>query len=192
MIYLSIDIEATGPFPGLYSMVSLGAVPLIYNADKEWVLNSEETFYEELQPLPDAATLPEAMAIHGLTLDHLAAQGSSPQETMVHWEQYLTRLKHKYDSELIGMAWPASFDLPYVGWYSQKFTNHNPLGWRSFDIQCYGMGVFQCSRNKLVRNLRKSGIKPNPNLKRHHALHDAIEQGETAMQLFNYSHYRPS
>src|SRR5688572_31799131 len=49
MIYVSIDVEASGPFPGLYYLVSVGAAPIVRLRDV-WVVDRERTFYAELKP----------------------------------------------------------------------------------------------------------------------------------------------
>ena len=45
MSYISIDVEADGPVPHLYSMISFGAVIVDDKLDK--------TFYGKLKPISD-------------------------------------------------------------------------------------------------------------------------------------------
>ncbi len=182
MIYLSIDIEASGPFPGLFSMVSLGAVPVL-RREKTWTLDEDHSFYVEIQPLEGAGEDPEAMAIHGLTVPHLMESGLPPLEAMLDFEAWLKAR----GSRCVPAAWPSSFDHPYVGWYLQRFLGRNPLGWSAFDIPSYAMGLLRCHRLNLRSALHKAGLTAPANPKPHHALYDAIEQGHLLANLLNHA-----
>ena len=60
--YFCIDIEASGPVPALYNMVSLGAVPVVRRSGR-WEVTNEDFYivFQEMNDGFDAA----AMAIHG-------------------------------------------------------------------------------------------------------------------------------
>ena len=186
MIYLSIDIEASGPFPGLFSLVSVGAVPVI-RVKERWQLDEESTYYEELKPFPGAGELEEATNIHGLTTEYLAEKGTEPATAMENFAEYLRGLTKRY-KKITPAAWPSSFDSPFVGWYFQHFLGENPLGWSAFDIPSFGMGLFRCSRPGLREQMRKAGIEAPKNPDPHNALQDAIEQGHFAAQLLNLAY----
>ena len=49
MVYICIDIETSGPAPGLFSMLSIGAVEVVR---REGGWEAGESLYLELQPLP--------------------------------------------------------------------------------------------------------------------------------------------
>lgn len=186
MVYLSIDVEASGPFPGLFSLVSIGAVVVKANSDGDWGVSEEESFYEELQHLPDAKELEAATNIHGLTREYLEEHGRDPGQVMEEFADFLDALERRY-KKVIPAAWPASFDSPYVGWYLQYFLDENPLGWSCFDIPSFGMGLFQCHRNALRNLMKKAGIEFGKNPDPHNALADAIEQGHTLAKLLNHA-----
>lgn len=185
MIYLSIDVEASGPFPGLFSMVSLGAVPVLQR-EKTWVVDEEQAFYVEIQPMEGAGEDPEAMAIHGLTVAHLMENGLPPLEAMQRFEAWLKGRRGR----CVPAAWPSSFDHPYVGWYLQRFLGRNPLGWSAFDIPSYAMGLLRCHRLNLRSALHKAGLTAPPNPEPHHALSDAVEQGHLLANLLNHGQHR--
>ncbi len=48
-VYFSVDVEASGPVPGLYNLVSIGAVPV--GRDAESWKPEDERFYVELKPI---------------------------------------------------------------------------------------------------------------------------------------------
>lgn len=186
MVYLSIDVEASGPFPGLFSLVSIGAVAVKSTKDGHWAVDTELTFYEEMLPLPRAGELEAATNIHGLTREYLEDHGRDPGQVMEEFADFLDELNKRH-KKVVPAAWPASFDSPFVGWYLQYFLNDNPLGWSCFDIPSFGMGLFQCHRNALRNLMKKAGIEFGKNPDPHNALADAIEQGETLAQLLNHA-----
>ncbi len=71
-IYISIDIEANGPIPGEFSMTALGACV---------VGRPEESYHAELRPLHDRFE-PRALAVGGLTMEHLREKGEDPAEAL--------------------------------------------------------------------------------------------------------------
>lgn len=77
--YVSVDVEASGPSPGRYSLLSIGACT---------VARPQRTFYVELKPVSDDFT-PEAMAVNGLSLAELAVRGLSPTQAMASFESWL-------------------------------------------------------------------------------------------------------
>lgn len=186
MIYLSVDIEASGPFPGLFSMVSLGAVVVRSSKDGTWAVDEEQSYYAELNHLPRAGILEAATNIHGLTKEYLDEHGRDPGLVMEEFAQFVEELQDRY-KKVVPAAWPSSFDAPYIGWYLQNFLGENPIGWSAFDIPSFGMGLFQCHRNALRNLMSKAGIVfgKNPNL--HNALADAIDQGHTLAKLLNHA-----
>ncbi|MCE7874815.1 3'-5' exonuclease [bacterium CPR1] len=184
MFYLSLDVEASGPFPGLFSLVSVGAVALVCQGS--WKLVEGSELYVELKPLPGAAEIAEATAVHGLTRDYLLEHALDPSLAMERFATYHAGLVKHYGRGL-GAAWPASFDLPYVGWYCQRFLGRNPLGHSGFDIASYALGLLRCSRKELSLAMRRAGIPKPRNLNAHNALADAIEQGTLLAGLLNHA-----
>jgi hypothetical protein len=80
-ILVSVDIEADGPIPGVYSMLSLGAAR-VDGAGKD--------FYVELQPV-STQFVPEALAVSGLDREVLARTGVEPGEAMRRFRQWLSQ-----------------------------------------------------------------------------------------------------
>lgn len=181
-----MDVEASGPFPGIFSLVSIGAVAVRSGKDGLWEVDEEITFYEELQHLPEGKELEAATNIHGLTREYLDEHGRDPGTVIEEFAEWFEGLEKRF-KKVVPAAWPASFDAPYVGWYCQYFLNENPLGWSCFDIPSFGMGLFQCHRNALRNLMRKAGITFGKNPDPHNALADAVEQGQTLAHLLNHA-----
>lgn len=70
--WITTDIEADGPIPGDYSMVSFGAVVVEPGL--------ERTFYGELRPISEKF-VPEALAVSGFTREQTLAF-PEPEEVM--------------------------------------------------------------------------------------------------------------
>lgn len=186
MFYLSLDVEATGPFPGLYSLASIGCLP-VWPPDEhhaEWWVDDANAHYCELQPLPEAGTLAAAMEVHGLSLEHLQAQGLEPTRAMEDFLAYLTRLRARIPKFMMA-AWPASFDLPFIGYYSQRFLGHNPFGYNALDIASLAQGLFRCERRQLRSKLARRGLFRPPKPYPHNALDDARDQAALLAGLLN-------
>jgi 5-bromo-4-chloroindolyl phosphate hydrolysis protein len=83
--YISVDIECSGPIPGEYSMLSLGASVVGYYDNK----NNDYTLYLEIQPLSDNY-VKEALEIARLSLQE---QGKRyvPKEAMEKFADGLQR-----------------------------------------------------------------------------------------------------
>ncbi len=67
-IYISVDIEASGPIPGEYNMLSIGACV---------VGDIKNTFYREIKPIT-TRYVPQALEVSGLSLEKLVQEGVEP------------------------------------------------------------------------------------------------------------------
>lgn len=121
-----VDVEADGPIPGKYSMVSLGAVLVEPGLGR--------TFYGTTRPISDRF-LPEALAVAGVTREvHLGHD--EPGVTMERFERWIretTRGKPVFFSDNL------AFDWQYVNWYFHTYLERNPFGWsgrRIGDLYC--------------------------------------------------------
>lgn len=186
MIYLSVDVEASGPFPGLFNLVSIGAAVVCHDPQKNWIVDQKRAIYIELKPIPGACELEAATHIHGLSREYLMEYGEDPSQAMAKFAFFFKDLEKQFKKVTLA-AWPSSFDAPFIGWYLQRFTGDNPTGWSAFDIPSFAMGVFCCQRNAVRNLMKKAGIEFGQNPTPHNALADAIEQGQTLASLLNYA-----
>jgi len=69
---VSVDIETSGPNPGQYSLLAIGACTFI---------KPQSTFYVELKPVNTNAVA-EAPAVSGLSMDRLKEDGLEPAQAM--------------------------------------------------------------------------------------------------------------
>ncbi len=98
--YISVDIETSGPVPGIYSILSLGAC-LVDEPDR--------TFYAELRPATEHA-IPEALQVSRFTLDQLACTGRDPLEAMIAFRDWIQEVAVSATPVCVGFN--ASFDNP--------------------------------------------------------------------------------
>lgn len=129
-VFVSVDIEAAGPTPGLYSMLSLGAC---------LVDAPEHGFYVELKPTTDAV-VESAMAIGGLDLGELARSGVDPVEAMTRLEAWLAD-QIPVGSVPVFVGFNAGFDWMFVADYFERFLGRNPFGHSALDIKSYFLAI---------------------------------------------------
>jgi DNA polymerase III epsilon subunit-like protein len=164
-IYFSVDIEASGPIPGEYSMLSLGACR---------VDSPDRRFYVELQPISERF-VPEALKVSRFNLQELARTGQEPRNAMHSFNDWLTATADKGTPVFVGFN--ASFDWAFVNWYFHKFLGTNPFGIGALDIKAYYMGLTGClwegtRSTKLPSRLQAENARED----RHNALSDAVSQ----------------
>jgi ribonuclease T len=176
-VYISVDIEASGPIPGEYSMLSLGACV---------VGDSGKSFYAELQPVSDKF-IPEAMAVSKLSLEQLRSNGETPVTAVTRFAVWLTQVAGEAKPVFVGFN--ASFDWAFVNWYFCKFLGKNTFGIGGIDIKAFYMGMKGVSWDQT----RSSHLPPEfqPASKHtHNALEDARSQAEIFEKLLVASRNR--
>jgi ribonuclease T len=165
-VYISVDVEAAGPLPPTYSMLSLGAVV---------VDDPQATFYVELRPTNDEA-LPAAMKVVGRTLRDFAKAGLAPKEAMSQFRDWLTAVAKTGRPVFVGFN--ATFDWAFVNFYFHHYLGENPFGIGGIDIKSYYMGLSGCAwedtrSSRIPAKFKTAGLRHT-----HNALDDAIEQAE--------------
>jgi hypothetical protein len=168
--YISVDIEASGPIPGDYNLLSVG-LSVVGEED-----DPEKCFYIELKPMNDNF-IPEAMEhVGGLTLEGLRETGVDPKEAMEQIEAWLAKVTPA-GYRPVHVAWPSSFDFMWTHWYFIHFLGRDPFGHSGVDIRSYAMGALELdyeAANK--RTLSRRGIRSKYK-HTHNALDDAKGQG---------------
>ena len=173
--YFSVDIEASGPIPGEYSMLSLGACR---------VDSPRRRFYIELKPISDRF-IPEALKVSGFSLGELARTGQEPPHAMRAFSDWLTATANK--STPIFLGFNASFDWSFVNWYFHRFLGANPFGFGAVDIKAYYMGLTGCTWEQSKSSKLPPLLKPEiPEHLPHNALTDAINQAEIFRKMINF------
>lgn len=164
--YISIDVEASGPSPSRYALLSIGACTLG---------KPRRTFYIELQPDSEAYTQ-EAMAVSQLSLDRLAVDGLPPKDAMQRFADWVKQSVPP-DIRPVFVAFNAPFDWMFLSDYFHRYLGYNPFGHKALDIKAYFMGLHGVSWEETSFTGICSHYLGNRVLT-HHALDDAITQAE--------------
>ncbi|MCC7355018.1 MAG: 3'-5' exonuclease [Anaerolineae bacterium] len=163
-VFISIDTETAGPHPSHHALLSIGAC-LVYDP--------AQTFYVELKP-DRPGSIPEAMAIHGLTLAELAKRGRPPAEALAQFEAW-AQAQMPAEGRPVFVAFNAPFDWMFVADYFHRYLGRNPFGHAALDLKSFYMGLtgarwFETSvRHVAARYGRRQELT-------HHALRDALDQ----------------
>ena len=165
--YISVDIECSGPIPGEYIMLSLGACVVGYEH------NNDYTFYMEIQPLSDNY-VKEALEIARLSLQELKVKGMGPKEAMEKFADWIAKVSG--DRKPIFVGSPIAFDWCFVNYYFIKFLGHNPFGVSGIDLKSVWIGKTNSKWHVTTMDdiKKKLGLEHIPHT--HNALEDAKEQ----------------
>ena len=131
-----IDIEADGPIPGDYSMLSFGAV----RVDDEL----KTTYFSDMIYPISQKFDPSAIEAIGINRDDYVYGGRDPQVVMVEFNKWV--LETSVKGRPIFLSDNNGFDWMFYCWYTWHFTNSNPFGYSSRRI-----GDIYCG---LVKNMR--------------------------------------
>jgi len=169
-IYVSTDVEADGPIPGPYSMLSFGSAA--FRSDGSQVA----TFSANLKLLPGATGHPETMkwwGKHAEAWQECRKDLREPSAVMKDYVAWLDALPGR----AVFVGYPASFDFMFIYWYLIRFVGRSPFSFSALDIKTMTMTL-------LGRDFHSTSKKNMPKewfgaaAHSHIALADAIEQGE--------------
>ncbi|MGX1496690.1 DNA polymerase III epsilon subunit-like protein [Labrenzia sp. MBR-25] len=165
-IFVSVDVEAAGPIPGEYSLLSIGACS---------VFKPEEMFACKLKPI-NGNFDPKALEVSGFTLDQLARTGLPPLDAMHSFADWLATLASG-EQTVVFVGFNAPFDWSFVNYYFHRFLGGNPFGFTALDIKAFYMGATGCKWADTRSSKVAESVKPVRE-GTHDALQDALYQAE--------------
>lgn len=185
-VYLSVDVEADGPIPGPYSMLSFGVALCGRSEGDAFTATdpSKQTFYRELRPI-SADFDREALAVSGLDRLRLQAEGADPAQAMADFRAWVSEAGAGAKPVVVG--YPACYDWMFLYWYLIRFGGHSPFGHSG----CMDMKTMYAvkARRPIAfvgkRSMPKHLLPQRPHT--HNALDDAIEQGELFANLMAWN-----
>ncbi|GAA0587115.1 3'-5' exonuclease [Actinomadura livida] len=184
-LYVSVDVEADGPIPGPYSMLSFGMAVCGTFDGAEFTGHdpSERTFYAELKPISDGFD-PRALDVSGLDRERLAREGRDPAEAMRDASAWVKSVAGRALPVLV--AYPLAYDWMWLYWYWMRFTSHSPFGHsRHLDIKSlYAAKAGAMVAQSTKRQMPAALLAARPHT--HNALDDALEQAELFQNLFRW------
>lgn len=168
-IYISTDVEADGPIPGPYSMLSFASAAFL--PDKTLV----GTFTANLETLPGASADPDTAKWWGKHPEawRLCRQDlRSPSDAMADYVAWIEKLPGK----AVFVGYPAAYDFMFVYWYLIRFVGRSPFSFSALDIKTMAMALLRLEyRECSKKNMPKRWFGDTPHS--HVALDDALEQG---------------
>jgi DNA polymerase III epsilon subunit-like protein len=186
-VYAVVDVEASGPIPDPYNLVSIGAVAVRRQGPRRepgaWAVDTATQFYVELKPAYPGFDA-EAMAIHGISREHLEESGVEPVVALTRLADWARGLGGR--PVLVGHN--AVFDWAYVNHYFVRTGVANPFGWKALDTKSLAAGILrlpflETSKENLARLL--PGLEPEDQAQKHRADYDALYQAHLLVELLN-------
>jgi ribonuclease T len=167
-VFISVDVEAAGPIPGEYSMLSVGAC----NVDDE-----NEVFSCEIKPINQNAD-PKALEVSGLSLAQLQESGLTPSTAMERFQAWAKR-QATQEQTLVFVGLNAAFDWSFVNYYFHKYVGDNPFGFAALDMKAYYMGATGCAWSETRSSRLSADLKPQ-----RHSDHTALRDAQYQAELF--------
>lgn len=161
--WVSVDIEAAGPSPGTFSLLSIGAC--LYD-------DPETGFSIDLQPVTlDAEE--SSLAVSGLRMEDLVQYGTEPAAAMAAFAAWVDGVAAGRRPVFVGFN--AAFDWMFVCDYFHRYLGHNPFGHAALDIKSVALGALGVSWPET--SMRRLGARLGATTElSHHALADARDQ----------------
>jgi hypothetical protein len=162
MSFIMVDIEADGPIPGDYSMISFGAIVVEPSLSK--------TFHGQLRPISEK-WIPEALAVSGYSRDE-TLQFDDPAHVMRGFAEWLRKnsvRRPMFISDNNG------FDWQFINWYFHHFTGANPFGFSSTNLGSLYKGLVK-DMSENFKHLRRTAHT-------HHPVDDARGNAEALLYL---------
>lgn len=162
MSYVMVDVEADGPIPGDYSMISFGAV--IVEPDLK------RSFYGQLRPISNNWS-PEALEVSG----HTRQETLVFEEPTVVMQRFADWLAAENQGRLQFVSDNNGFDWQFINWYFHHFLGENPFGFSSINLGSLYKGLSK-DMFKSFKHLRKTRHT-------HHPVDDAKGNAEAFLAM---------
>ncbi|HIV70679.1 MAG TPA: 3'-5' exonuclease [Candidatus Aquabacterium excrementipullorum] len=169
--WIMIDIEADGPIPGDYSMVSFGAVVVEPGLSRR--------FQARLRPISER-WVPEALAVSGLTREQTLAfdDPAAAMQGFADWLAAQAPDQPRFVSDNNG------FDWQFINWYFHHFLGRNPFGHSSTNLGSLYKGLVKDTRQNF-KHLRRTPHTHDP-------LDDALGNAEALLHMHSEMGLLPS
>ena len=162
MSYFLTDVEADGPIPGDYSMISIGCVVVRPGLDRRFSAN--------LRPISEKY-VEEALSVSGKTRSETML-AEDPKQVMQRFAEWIAA---NSDSRTLFISDNNGFDWMFVCWYFHHFMGVNPFGYSSTNLGSLYKGMVKSTR-KSFKHLRLTAHTHDP-------LDDAIGNAEALLRM---------
>jgi hypothetical protein len=176
--YISIDVEADGPCPGVNSMLQFGAVFYDFNG------KVVREFTANLLELEGAVSDPNTMKwwaeqeVKNPGIWARMREGAvHPRLAMEQFRSAVDQTSKELDASPVCVAYPAGYDFTYIYYYLCLFFGVSCVGFSCLDLKTLGMALIQDTYHNSAKK-RYPARWFNPKLKHtHDGLQDARGQG---------------
>ena len=179
-VYISVDVETNGPYPGDFSMINLGASS--FKLTNPNPLEPISAFSVNIRPLRNAKQDPDTMrfwAKHPGIWKEINKNRVSPKEAMDDFEKWIANQPGK--PAFVG--YPGGFDFLFVYWYMMKFRGSCPFSFRNLGIATMAFTMLKTPfRGTVKRKMPKRWFEGCP-AHDHAGLSDSIGQGMQFMHM---------
>lgn len=170
-IYVSTDIEADGPIPGVNSMLSFASAA--FSAGGEL----QSTFSANINLLDGAVQDKKTMEFwdkNKAAYEATRFETIAPFNAMHAYVGWLEELGKKP----VFVGYPAAYDFMFVYWYLMRFVGRSPFSHSALDIKTLAFSVMKRPYRECVKkNMPKRWFDVDAK-HTHRAIDDAIEQGK--------------
>ncbi len=186
--WFCIDIECTGPVPGLYDMISIGVV--VVKRGDSGALELGETFYAELAPQSELEDL-RTREIHGLDVPGLRQHGALRAEVLASLAAWVAA-QTKRGTKPVFVGHNAPFDWSFVAWCYAAEGMANPFGYKALDTKALAAGElnihwFDTNKSVIAKRL---GLPSEDMGQKHRADYDAWYQALILKGLLEHAAQR--
>jgi len=165
---ITVDVESDGPAPGIYSMVSFGAVIV------EPTLSHK--FRAETAPI-SGLWIPKSLAISGVTREE-HEKFPHPSTVMPTFKRWLESKLRIFDVErFVMISDNPAFDHAFINWYGWKFCGKDLLGHSGRRIN----DLFAGSQNNASATQGWKKFRKTPH--NHDPLDDAMGMAEALLGM---------
>jgi hypothetical protein len=162
MSYVMIDVEADGPIPGDYSMISFGAIVVEPGLGR--------SFFGRLRPISDR-WIPEALKVCGLSREETLGYDDAAR-VMADFDGWL---RANVPRRMLFISDNNGFDWQFINWYFHTFLGKNPFGHSSTNLGSLYKGLVRDTKQNF-KHLRRSRHT-------HHPVDDARGNAEALLHL---------
>lgn len=178
-IYISVDIEADGPIPGQFSMLSLGAAA--FDLDSGDPRKPVRIFEVNLKPLEGAGQDPKTMAWWAKQPEawaHVTENQYDAEVAMSEFASWLEQVQRVFNARPVFVGYPASYDFLFTYWYYIRFVGFPaPFSFSALDLKTLAMAKLGTPfRGSSKRQMPARWFIGAPE-HTHRAIDDAIGQG---------------
>lgn len=162
----SVDVEANGACPGLYSMIEIGAV----------CLETDDTFHSTIAPITD---LYNAGALQAIGVDHTQTLcWPRADQVMQEFCAWLNEFKRSHDDRLVFWSDNPAFDWQFVNYYLHRYAGENPFGFSARRIGDLYAGL----KGNPRKHTQWKKLRTQPHT--HRALDDALGNAGALKKIF--------